>query len=254
MSRAIRSLKRWPKGCTGAGSGPVASGTHLAFEAWGDASDDDDTGMLALAYLWRRFGPPTVPGAEMLGVWVITTSDPDVYLTIRPSGSAIALDVGYLIRQPLDVEHHAARAEWERKAMHWLAERVAEEHPEWVTKGHAPDGLDELSVEGWQLAADRRMTWGAGSWMERAVAVLGEPPRALMACDWRDGTDPIQHRVNTALLAAMKRLLRPVFLRDIAITILGRADRVHRPSGFAAGCRASHAKWKEERAAKKAAS
>lgn len=258
-SRAIRSLRKWPKNVSGYLSGPIADGHHLAFEAWGDASDDNDTGLLAFAYLTRRFGPPMEGDSyKTLGTWVLTTPDPDVYLTISPSGSSLALCVGCLMRRDLEREFERPTSEAFQRQLHWLAERVAEERPDLVSKGTGPDGLDELAEEGWAIARDRRYDpgpdgkWGPESWGARAVAVVGRAKRAPLACDWRDGSDPIQHRVNTALLSAMKRLLRPVYIRDVAVNILGHAGRKARPSGFAAQGRAAHAKWKAEQAAKEA--
>lgn len=251
MARKIRSLKKWPKGCAGAKSSDLCNATDLAVEAWGDAADDPDTGPLAFAYLYRRFGPPPFEGDSYkdLAMWILTTRDPDVFVCLTPSGSAALHAPGYLVRKSLEEDYRKPRVEWEQKAVHWLAERVAEEHPEWVT--HRDDGLDELTEGGWSLAYERRMTWGPGSWTERVVAEIGKPPREPMADEWRDGS-PIMRRVNEAVLGTLRSLLRPVGVRDIDLTILGRVGREPRPSGFAASMRQQREEWRAKRAAKAA--
>jgi hypothetical protein len=254
--RKIRSLKNWPKNCAGAASSDLVNGHHLAYEAWGDASDDKDTGPLAFTYLFRRFGPPPFEGGhKKLGGWILTTQDPDVYLTMFPAADSAAFAVGYLVRDTLEEEYRKPRIEWEHRCIGWLADQLAAERPELVTERDEKGEPTDLSDEGWEIAHARRYEpgpdgdWGTRSWTARAIAALGRPPRDPQARDWREGS-AIMRRVNEALLGTMRSLLRPVGVRDIDINVLGCIGREARPSGFAASMRAQHEKWKAERAAK----
>ena len=76
---------------TGALSNPFVDGPRLAREAWGDRTDRKNSGLLAMAYLWRRFGPPWwgTDRQKKLVAYVLTTNDPDVFLELN-LGSQLA--------------------------------------------------------------------------------------------------------------------------------------------------------------------
>ena len=54
----MQQLVAWPEGgCTGASMSEICDGFALAYAVYGEALDDN-SGLLAFAYLWRRFRPP----------------------------------------------------------------------------------------------------------------------------------------------------------------------------------------------------
>ena len=57
--------------------------------------------------------------------------------------------------------------------------------------------------------------------MAAAKVAIGMAPGFHRPKDWREA-DSLVRRVNEAVLAAMKELLRPVYVRDGALNILGR--------------------------------
>lgn len=229
MSRKIRSLKKWPKGCSGAKGDDIVDGCKLADEVWGDAADDPDTGPLAFAYLYRRFGPPPFTGDTYkdLACWLLTTPDPDVFLWLTPAGGAVRYAVGYIARKSVGEEARKADREWADRCLMWIAERVAEERPDLVSRGTGTDGLDELAEEGWRIAHERAWDIDIDGWWMRAAAAVGERPKS------DPGSSAVHRRVNDALVRAMKSLMRPAYVRDIGLTIVGEVGRVPRPSGWA---------------------
>jgi hypothetical protein len=56
--------------------------------------------------------------------------------------------------------------------------------------------------------------------MAAAKAAIGDSPSYHRPENWREA-DTLIRRVNEAVLAAMKELLRPVYVRDGALHILG---------------------------------
>lgn len=231
----IKSLSRrdLPRHIAGAAANDIADCAALAEEVWGEAAKDDDTGQLAFSYLYRWFGAPR-GGYDLyneMGAYCLTTPDPEVWLVIRCIAGSAPLGVSYIATARLIQEHRRPMAEWEQKVLGWLAEQLVLERPDIVT---ARDELGEptaITDEGWRIVQERRMSpgpdsWGPMSWTGRAVAAIGQSPHTP-ARRWREGTEA-QRRVNEALIAALRALLEPAYVRDVGINILGRVGRTPR--------------------------
>ncbi len=95
-----KQAETFPAGrVTGAAAGPLIDCHALSSEAWGLSlyGGGEQSGLLAFAYLWRRFGPPihgSDPDKELCD-YCLGTPMPDVFLSVYPTGSRIG--VGYLI-------------------------------------------------------------------------------------------------------------------------------------------------------------
>lgn len=202
-------------------------GGLVAEETWGAAASGPDAGLLAFAYLYRRFGPPTWAhdAYKEIGAYCLTTPDPEVFLVLRCAADAIAYGVAYLISE--DIAEQARKFELDRgiDMLRWLGDQLAVERPDLVTKRDEAGEPVELSPEGWELVHGRRWDpspdqWGPLSWSGRAVAALAErPPVEGRPTSARD---ELVQRVRVALLATMQALLEPVGVRDVDINILGR--------------------------------
>ena len=201
----------------GAGADDIMDGHELAIEAWKERVLAPNSGLLAFAYLWRRFGPPwhgSDPHKDLCG-YILTTSEPDVFLTIHPKGAGLAYGVGYLAYEAVRKEHGRPRMEWEEKVLqYWMAQ-----HPEIAFDSH----------ESWEASERRRVSdlfytdRENESWIVIACKSIGEPPDRDDFKPWRERTG-VSLRVNQALFDALKELERPVYVRDVAINIFGRCD------------------------------
>ena len=82
----------------GAASDDAVDVRDLAIEVWGDKAAAANAGLAACAYLWRRFGPPFYGSDDYKEIlqYILTTDDPDVWLTVYPGGSGLRHGVGYL--------------------------------------------------------------------------------------------------------------------------------------------------------------
>lgn len=212
MTWSTSKLTEWPPPpLRGGSSDGIVSCHKLAEEALGDHVNHPDSGARAFAYLWRRFGPPTSQGDPDKGLctYLLTTPDPDVWLILRPSFGVVAYKVSYLAREALHEEHERPRTEWWLAYRQWAIAHVCEQ-----------EGLD-ASADYPQAVVERvrakvdAVTLGE-SIPKAALADLGDPP-------WlRRGEGPVAERVVAALRAALTDLLRPVFVRDVPASVLGR--------------------------------
>jgi hypothetical protein len=180
----------------GALGSELIRGHDLAVEFLGEGATAIGSDMVAFAYLWRRFGPPWAGGDshKTLATYYLTTPDPDVFLWLS-LGTSLALSIGYLIERGLDQETRQARAEWWRNFELWVVRR----NPDEATQG------------AW-LSDNAKIA--------EAKLDLGDIPLREPA-DWRLGS-AIRIRVNEALIATLRDLMRPVYIRDVGINILGR--------------------------------
>lgn len=228
-SKAIRSRKTYPSGFVGGASSELCHMGALAFEAWGDAAHDPDSSALAFAYLYRRFGPPSLLGDSHkdMAEWVLTTNDPDVLVSVHPGGGEIGYALTYWVRASLEDEARKPAADWWTAYRARIADAVAAERPEFVSKRDDDGEPAELSDEGW-AEVDRR--YFVEKMPPEVIAIIGRPPRMGNPQKWETEGTPIQKRVATAILGTLRRLLRPVYVRDVAITIVGQPGRVPRPS------------------------
>lgn len=207
--RKIRSLKFYPYPTSGAMSDELVSGYDLAVEVWGERAELKNSGLLALAYLHRRFGRPELVGDSHkdLCAYVLTTQDPEIYLTLNLSGSRLAHSVGYLARPSIREVQEKRRNDWEDAAWQFWCERRPEEE-------HTGDAYWSARFNGWPKDEEK----------EALIAIAGPFPRPAQAYQWREKGNDIQRRVNTALTGTMRSLLRTVRVRDIRFNILGRND------------------------------
>jgi len=202
-------------------------GYRLAGELWGAAASGPDAGLLAFAYLYRRFGPPAwVHDAyKEIGAYCLTTPDPEVFLVLRCAADGIAFGVAYLTSEQIAEQAHKFDIEHEIDILQWLAGQVAVERPDLVTKRDEAGEPSELSPEGWEIVHRRRWDpapdqWGPLSWSGRAAAALAErPPEEGRPTSTRA---ELVQRVRGALRTTMQALLEPVGVRDVVINILGR--------------------------------
>ena len=205
--RKIRSLKLYPYPTRGAASDELVHGYDLAMDVWGEKAETKNSGLLALAYLHRRFGRPELVGDEVkdLCAYVLTTQDPEIYLSLSLSGSCLAHAVGYLARPAVHEIQEKRYQDWENAAWQFWCEHRPEEE-------HTDDAYWSARFKGWPEGEEKASL----------IAAVGPFPRPPLAWDWREKGNDIQRRVNTALEGTMKSLLRRVWVRDVSFNILGR--------------------------------
>jgi hypothetical protein len=194
----MRLAEEFPGRMTGAAAGPVADGHLLAREAWGFTKEQDwkgegPRGDAAFAYLWRRFGPSPhgYDDHKELCCYYLGTPLDGCLLWVSPRGGSVG--TGYLITRDLNDRAERPRTLHWRKVAAW-----AREH-----------GRDPQAVF-WQPKI-----------LARAEADVGRFPKWDDVRNWRTCRKVIRD-INQALFDALRELLRPVAVRDLAINILGR--------------------------------
>ena len=201
-------------------AGPFGAGYEIAEAAYGEALSEN-SGLTAFAYLWRRFGPPW-HGADHdqhLVKYILGTPNPDILLLLALRGSALPYGVGYLLTHTLEAEWLAPGRDWEKRfEAWWLAHQTTPEEQR-VLRKHARSSQEVVNADPAMRALGTRF------WADRihnhamrdaAVAAIGPNPRTSEAYP--------RAELAEALTAALQELLRPVFIRDVAINILGRVD------------------------------
>lgn len=204
------------------------------------------------AYLFRRFGNPnrgSDPDKD-LAAYLLTTTSPDMLLKIVPyAGGDVSISFTFLV--PHDVR---------RACDDWLS-RDRDAHQaaflDWIeTEGRIPDWAEQtaeaMSKSGWPIREGatgwRRMMPGiamlahlgvrdddpadradAIRW-HQSVRAEYEKRHPLPPVQWRGGDmsawdddDPMKTRAE-AMVATLRDLLRPVWIRDVPIGIHGRID------------------------------
>lgn len=204
----------------GAGGDDIFDGHDLALEAWGDCAKDKNSGLLALAYLWRRFGPPWRGGDDHKSLvdYTLTTDDPHVFLWLHLSGSGLAYSVGYFA-------HCSLRAELDEPILEWC-----KRYDEWWWTTHP-------EFESWEDSEENQQKISAIYWQERqnedvrakAYAAIGDFPSRPDKPQWRTDTGVV-NRVNQAVFDALKELERPVYVRDCPINLFGRCGETDNPA------------------------
>ncbi len=205
--RKVRSVRRFPGNMVGAASDDLVQGQILAEEVFGEASRDPNSGLIAFTYLTIRFGAPRYHRHDdSLGEWILSTQDPEVFLTLSPSGNAIRLSVGYLMTQTLRDAANAPQFAWSEAVLaHYLA-KYPDEDP------NAP-GFEEAYIQ-WHLDPE----------FEEALTALGAVPSHGPHLRWREGS-ALRIRVCEALLGTLCSLRRPIRVRDLAFNLVGRVPR-----------------------------
>lgn len=193
----------------GATADEIFNGHELAIEAWGPRAKFKDSAMVAMAYLWRRFGPPW-QGSDphkSLADYILTTADAQVFLWLHLSGSGLAYSVGYLVHESIHEEYDRPRLQWWRDYKEW-----------WLNANPKFRNINSTEVsEAFQESMFD------DSIRERAVEAIGAMPRRGRRQQWQSSGGIIQ-RVNQAVFDAMRELEKPVYVRDCAINIWGRCD------------------------------
>lgn len=212
----MQQIETLPFEIAGAAADDIVDGHALAIEAWGDRASNKDSGLLAFAYLWRRFGPPWRGGdnhKSLVDYW-LTTADPEVFLTLSLKGCGLALSVGYVANQTIRTEAHAPLNAWERRLREWWLGR----HPEIAELEDTEANHEIVSARYWKDRMNKEL-------VDEAVLVIGEFPDSPDSSKWRDDTGVV-HRVNQALFDALKELERPVYVRDCPFNAFGRCEAV----------------------------
>lgn len=221
---AMQQVEKFNKGMFGASADDLVNGFTLAEEAWGEQSKEPNSGLIAMAYLYRRFGPTWSGGDDYKSLvdYTLTTRDPDVFLWLHLSASEIRLNVGYMANKSIRKPCEDACRRWENKLFQWWFKQ----HPEFKD-------LEETK-ENQQTVSDQYWIWRDSDGDELTAKIKTEMPphprrKYPMAKDWRTGPADMR-RVNRALLGAMKELLRPVYVRDVAINLFGRCKDSGKPA------------------------
>jgi len=189
----------------------AALDNKLIFEALGAGVEEPHSGATAFAYLWRRFGPPAHGSDEHknLCCYYLTTNRSDVALSVYPKALPLFYSIGYLLSCALRRELERPEREWGDARFQWWLSL----HPEMRTKEK-----QAISEAYW---ADMLLPETA----ERVAEAIGEFPREQdFDSRWVPwcGMPKLAMRINRCLYAAMRELLRPVYVRDVPITIFGR--------------------------------
>jgi hypothetical protein len=214
------------KDVTGAKASDVADGHKLAIEVYGPLglTDDDsrnNSGLTAFAYLWRRFGPP-IYGSDShkeLCCYYLTTEDPQVFLFVSPSGSGLAYAFGYMVKKSLERKHFKETCgpllAWNKKFETWWIKRNKETFP--ILRSNK--AYKDASESDKQLVAEAfsDVRWGQNAQTDLAEKDIGKYPG-------RTEHSKASRHIQDTLKKAMRELLRPVYVRDAAINILGRCD------------------------------
>ena len=218
----MQQVVTFPGAMTGARSGPFCSGPEVLRAVYGDLFDPN-SGLTAFAYLWRRFGPPwhgCDDHKDLVG-YFLHTSHPEVVLSLHLSGSALDLAPGYLVTKTFQQEIYAPRREWmHRFEAWWVAHKASAE--ERYTLGQYTEEDGKRSPVPPPLAAIASRFWDA----RYDKAIMDEAERALGAYPYL-GFEVAHPLVGQAITDALEELLRPVFIRDVPITILGRFDETN---------------------------
>ena len=210
----MAQLSAWPKDVSGAKGDDIFDGYREAIKAWGSLCLEDNSGLTAFAYLWRRFGPPFLGSDDHKDLcgYVLTTNDPGVLLWITPSGSNLALAIGYLASKGISKEHEAPRMAWLKKFDALFEKWWVSQHPEFKGK-----------LYGKKMKRARELFW-----IDRynpEVLEKAEPFTKKLGRFNRREPTAARHRVLRATRWAMRELLRPVYVRDVSLNIFGTFPR-----------------------------
>lgn len=205
----------------GCGGDDIFDGHDAARDAWGeDRVKDRNSGLLAMAYLWRRFGPPWRGGDDHKSLvdYTLTTEDPYVFLWLNLSGCGLAYSVGYFAHESIWEENYRPTQEWHDKFLEWWwlknpeweeVEETEENRKRW-SKAFLHDQCDEAVI------AEARQTIGD-------VYDSAFPRPRPDSSKWRTNEGVIG-RVGRAIYKALKELERPVYVRDCPLNIFGRCQ------------------------------
>lgn len=184
----------------GAGSDEWVCGHKLACEVFGleEYPKNDESGLKAFPYLYRRFGEPSGPGDEYkdLCEYILSTPNPDVAVRISPRGSGLAFGVGYYIGGDLMKKLYAPITEWWQK-------------------------FEELVIADTRVWPDLMTAYLDKEFRTEASKKIGRFP--ISQINWREGSE-LHQEVNLAIIATLKELLRSESIRDVNFNILGLVE------------------------------
>ena len=185
---------------------------HLAKQVYGDRAKWPDSSLTAFAYCYRRFGPPprgTDDYKNLGGAWILTTRDPEVFLGVDPGGCSIDYYLHYYVSERLRDEGGAPALAWRQESRRRF---------DVLNPGKA---YEDFMLA--QTQAQRPCPW------------LDDMPRYPRRCSVE-----IEARVEAAVTYVLGDLLRPCYVRDVAINLFGRISennpargQVARPSPLA---------------------
>jgi hypothetical protein len=199
-------------GMHGAHSSELCTGYAIADAVYGTRKAP---GLVAFAYLWRRFGPPWW-GADPhkdLAQYVLGTPHPEVVVTLALNASDLRYGVGYLITPAFDAAWRQPLTDWEQRFEAWWLARKTTTREQQVlghAAEHAPATLHAIHA---RFVDDRC----AEAIVQAAEGAIGPYPRAYR----QQGSPVLQQALHDALV----ELLRPVYVHDVPITILGRIPK-----------------------------
>jgi hypothetical protein len=196
---------------SGAGKDDICDAHSLSVEVWGDRCKDNNSSLIALSYLYRRFGPP-IWGSDSykdLCAYYLTTEDPKIFLWLHLGGNGLFLSTGYVVKNEIIEEIHKPINEWWKAYKDWWCKQ----HPEFEEWEDTEENRKKASELFWNEQEDL---------MDKAAEEIGKFPRRRSE-NWRENDGLIKH-VNQVLFNAMKELERPVYIRDCAINIFGRCE------------------------------
>jgi len=204
---------------SGASIDRIVNCCDLAKEAWGEQCDEDNSALTAMAYLWRRFGPPIWGSDDYkdLCAYYLTTDDPRVFLWLHLDGTGLAISSGYVTLVEVQDEILKPEVEWYKA------------YDEWWWKQH-PEFEEWEDTKANQKIIDKLFWAEQDEMRKKAQEEIGTLPRTRHPEHWRDYKDGLEKHINQVLFDAMKELLRPVYIRDCPINILGRCNDSEEPA------------------------
>lgn len=194
----MNTVDDWPGPMTGAAASEYCDCYELAKEVFGEP--DGNSGLLAMAYLFRRFGPPTFGSDDHKEIcrYHLHTEAPDVFLGIAPRGSGPGY--GYMVTRDVESRIYRRFTNWESAFQKFLEDDTV------------------VYKDPWKARMDPSV-------VARAEKVIGKCPKRIRESEWRKSSRVVD-MVHSALLGAMRELLRPVYCRDVPFNILGRVKDV----------------------------
>lgn len=211
-----KSLTKLPKYRFGAATDEFVDGADLAEEVWGEKSKENNSGLMMLPYLFRRFGPPTIPFDEFkkLARYCLTTPVKGLYLDLNLCASGIYLSVGYLIQEKplIKLNDSLSEVKYVRKFHDFI----------WNHKIHSEEFRSFEEQKRYAICSS--LLWYQNSpemkkLVEEFKSLNKEPEREPIK--WRESKNKLRIKYNEALLTTLKDLNKVVFVRDVAINING---------------------------------
>ncbi|ELG7182163.1 TPA: hypothetical protein ACXNGJ_003920 [Pseudomonas aeruginosa] len=236
--------------------------SHISYsERFPSVEDPVITGVLGesiqygplFAYMFRRFGYPNVGWDDYkeLAKYILTTPNPDMLLQVVPyTGDTTWITFRFFVAdnvaQAVREHDEHDRIEWEKRAYDWREQQgLPEWMPDWIRMlnedVYPAWGITDHEVADWREAIGSALELGqpgtpfhelSSKAYELRMALFEDyrkvearPARLMRSADmstWAD-TDPLKPLAEAAQ-TALKDLLGPVRVRDVAINALGTTE------------------------------